>query len=111
MFEEVKDKLNSVFMKAIKNEIEALDKKMEDKQAGKIEELVELKIKVKPKLVVVKRELENVVEIFKAYQNKNEACSKLVLTKRLEFYLEALKFDSGKVIGSLDDEIEVMKRV
>ena len=33
-----------------------------------------------------------------------------MFTKTPEFYFEALKFDSGKIMDALDGEIEVMKR-
>ena len=33
-----------------------------------------------------------------------------MFTKTPEFYFEALKFDSGKIMEALDGEIEVMKR-
>ena len=33
-----------------------------------------------------------------------------MFTKTPEFYFEALKFNSGKIMDALDEEIEVMKR-
>ena len=83
---------------------------MEETQANKIEEYEELKIKVRPKLVLVMRELADVEKILKAFQNKHEAGGKPVFTKTPEFYFEALKFDSSKIMDALDGEIEVMKR-
>ena len=70
----------------------------------------ELKMKVRPKMTVVNRELTDMKSIFKDFSDKNQEDGKPVLTKKLAFYLESLKFDSGKVMGGLDDEITSVKR-
>ena len=67
-------------------------------------------MKVKPKIVVAARELADAAKIFKAFQKKHETGGKQVFTKKLDYYLDALKFDSGKTMAGLDEEIEVMKR-
>ena len=68
-------------------------------------------MKVKPKIFVAARELADAANIFKAFQKKHEAGGRQVFTKKLDYYLDALKFDSGKIMAGLDEEIEVMKRL
>ena len=70
----------------------------------------ELKMKVRPKMVVVNRELADMKSIFKDYNDKNQEDGRPVFIKTLEFYLNELKFDSDKVMGGLDEEIKSLKR-
>ena len=65
--DQIQEELNAAVIRAIENKMEFLDKNMEEMQARKIEEYEELKMKVKPKLVMVKRELADVEKIFKAF--------------------------------------------
>jgi hypothetical protein len=51
------------------------------------------------------RELSAVLSFLKEFSKKNENCGRTFFTKTLEYYLEALKFDSGKVMNGLDEEI------
>ena len=73
------------------------------------EEYEELRIKVKPKIFVVLKELADVAKIFANFQKKHEAGGKKVFTNTLQYYLNALKFDVKKVMGGLDKEVEFMK--
>ena len=68
-------------------------------------------MKVKPKIAMAARELADAAKIFKAFQKKHEAGGRQVFTKKLDYYLDALKFVSGKTMTGLDEEIEVMKRL
>ena len=70
----------------------------------------ELKMKVRPKMVVVNRELANMKSIFKDYNDKNQEDGKPVFTNTLEFYLNELKYNSKKVMDGLDEEITGVKR-
>ena len=65
-------------------------------------------MKVKPKIA---RELADAANIFRAFQKKNEDGGRQVFTNKLEYYLDALQFDSGKVIAGLNEDIEVIKRL
>ena len=60
---------------------------------SEIEEFEELKIKVKPKMIVAARELSDVANIFRAYWEKHQNGGRTVFSKKLEFYLDALRFD------------------
>ena len=62
-------------------------------ESREIEDLEELKIKVRPKMVVAARELTDVANIFRAFWYKHQNDSRTVFTNTLEFYLDALKFD------------------
>ncbi len=70
----------------------------------------ELKIKIRPKMVVVKRELAETLSIFKDFNNKNLEDGKSVFTKTFGFYQNGLKFDSDKLMVGLDEEIVALKR-
>jgi hypothetical protein len=59
--------LDTALIKAIERKMEFSDKINEDSLVKRIQDYEELKIKVKPKLVVVKKELAHVVEIFKTF--------------------------------------------
>ncbi len=50
-------------------------------------------MKVKPKIVAAAGELTDAANIFRFFQKKHEAGGKQVFTKKLDFYLDALKFD------------------
>ena len=67
-------------------------------------------MKVKPKIVAATRELTDAVNILRAFQKKHEAGSKQVFTKKLDYYLDALKFDSSIALAGLDEEIMFMQR-
>ena len=61
-------------------------------------------------MAVVTRELAQIEKMFKDFQSEHEADGMPVFTKKLDFYLEALKFNSDKVMGGLDDEISASMR-
>ena len=67
-------------------------------------------MKVKPKIVAAARELTDAANIFRAFQKKHEAGSKQVFTKKLDYYLDALKFDSSIALAGLDEEIMFIQR-
>lgn len=46
---------------------------------------------------------------FKEFKQKHEADERVVLINGLDSYLDALKFDSTKVLNDLDEEISVIK--
>lgn len=46
---------------------------------------------------------------FKEFKQKHEADERVVLINGLDSYLDALKFDSTKVLNDLDLEISVIK--
>ena len=46
---------------------------------------------------------------FKEFKQKHEADERVVLSNGLDSYLDALKFDSTKVLNDLDEEISVIK--
>ena len=69
-----------------------------------------MKRKVKPKLIIVAKELADVIGLFKGVKSTYEAKSKQIFTKTVDFYLDALKFDASKVLAGLDDEIKVLKQ-
>ncbi len=58
----------------------------EEKLTRKIDVLEELKIKVRPKIFVVKKELADLSSIFKKFDDKNQEDGKPVLTKTIGFY-------------------------
>ncbi len=66
-------------------------------------------MKVRPKLVVVNRELAGLSKIIRDFDDKNSEDGKPVFTKTVGFYLDGLQFDSGKVLDGLDDEIKAVK--
>jgi len=66
-------------------------------------------LKVRPKLVVVNRELAELSKIIREFDEKNSEDGKPVFTKKVGFYLDGLQFDSGKILGGLDDEIKAVK--
>ncbi len=72
--------------------------------------LEELKIKVKPKMVVVKRELAKISKIIRDFEDENSEVGMPVFSKTVGFFLDGLQFDSAKVLGGLDDEIQELKR-
>jgi hypothetical protein len=72
--------------------------------------LEELKIKVRPKIIIVNRGLSDLTSIFKDFNDKNQEDGKPVLTKTVDFYLDGLKFETGKVLDGLEDEIAGAKR-
>ena len=102
---QITKKLNKV----LTEEIEQLNGIEEEKKARKTEMFQELKIKVKPKMVIVNRELADLKNMFRDFSDKNQADGKPVFTKTLGFYLDGLKFDSGTVMGGLDAEIAAVK--
>ena len=75
------------------------------------EDIQEAKYKVRAKLVSAKRELDDAANILTNLQKKYEAEGKPGLAKTLNFYLNELIFDPQKVINSLDEEVELMKKV
>jgi hypothetical protein len=70
----------------------------------------ELKLKVRPKLLIVNRELAGLSKIIRDFDDKNSEDCKPVFTKKVGFYLDGLQFDSGKVLDGLEDEIAGAKR-
>ena len=70
----------------------------------------EAKNKVKSKLVVAKRELNEAGNILTELQKKKVAEGKPGLVKKLDYYLKELAFDPKNIIEGLDEEISVIKR-
>ena len=68
-------------------------------------------MKVEPKIVGAAKALADAENEFRAFQKKNEIGDRRVFTKTLEYYVDALKFNSGKAMAGLNDEIEVLKRL
>ncbi len=66
-------------------------------------------MKVRPKMVVVNRELVELSKIIRDFDEKNSEDSKPVFTKTVGFYLNILQFDSVKILGGLEDEIKAVK--
>ena len=66
-------------------------------------------MKVRPKLVVVNRELAGLSKIIRDFDEKNSEDDKPVFTKKVGFYLDGLQFDSSKVLDGIDDEIKAVK--
>ena len=87
---QITDEFNKMMIEAIDNQFT----KTLEKQSGLIEHYEELKIRVRPKIIVASRELADVAKILSAFQGKNQADGRPVFTKTLEFYLKALKFES-----------------
>ena len=98
--------LNALIIKAIEAEFKAKI----DNLSIKSEEYEELKMRVKPKLVMASKELADAVNILKDFDNKNRVDGKIVFTQTLQFYLDALKFDQKIVTAALDQEIEAIKK-
>ena len=94
--------MSQEFTRMMINEIESQFRQQLDDQTRMFEAFEELKTKVRPKMVVVKRELADVAKIFRDFQNKYE---QPVFTKGLEFYLKALEYESKTVVDGLDEEI------
>ena len=57
------------------------------------------------------RALADAANIFRTFQQKHEAGGRQVFTKKLDYYLDALKFNSETATDGLDEEIQVMKRM
>ena len=95
------EELNAAILKAIEAEFKA----QVDNLAFQGEEYEELKIRVKPKILLASRELADVVKILRDFQNKHGADGKTVFAKTLQFYLDALKFDPQIVMAALNQEI------
>jgi hypothetical protein len=102
----ITDELISVLKKKIEN----LTQVEGAKTAKKVEMFEELKIKIRPKMVVVQRELGEITKIIKDFSEKNSKEGKSVFTKTISFYLDEFKLDSSKVLSGLDDEIQELKR-
>ena len=66
-------------------------------------------MKVRPRIVVAARALADAENDFRAFSQRHEAGGRQVFTKTLNYYVDALQFDSGKAMAGLDEEIEVMK--
>ena len=66
--------------------IENVNRVQAEKHARKIEMFEELKMKVKPKMVMINRELAVVTGIFKDFSDKNQEDGKPFFTKTIEFY-------------------------
>ena len=62
-------------------------------------------MQVKPKLVAASKALANAANKFKEFQQKHEDGGRVVFTKSLYYYLSGLKFDSGKFLVDLDEDI------
>ncbi len=58
---------------------------------------------------MVKRELAEISKIIRDFDDNNSEDGKPVFTKTIGFYLDELKFDSGKVLGWFEDEIKAVK--
>ena len=93
------------FIRSLNEQIENLKREQAEKISKETEIVEELKIQVRPKLLIVNKALADVANIFK----KHDEGGKLKFTKKLEFYLEGLTFDSNKVICWLDEEIIFLK--
>ncbi len=74
-------------------------------QEGLKEEFEELKNKVRSKIVVAAQKLADAENDFRSFQQKQEAIGMLGLEKTVNYYVDALKFDSLKAIAGLDEEI------
>ncbi len=61
-------------------------------------------------MIIVNRGLSDLASIFNDFNDKHQEDGKPVLTKTVGFYLDGLKFDSGKVLDGLEDEIAGAKR-
>ena len=57
------------------------------------------------------RALADAANIFRTFQQKHEAGGRQVFTKKLDYYLDALKFNSETTMDGLDEEIKLMKRL
>ena len=68
-------------------------------------------MRVKPKIVQAARLLADAENEFRDFQKNHEVFGRKVFTKTLDYYLNALKFDSGKAMDGLDEEIQVNKRM
>ena len=56
-------------------------------------------------MFVAGKELADVAKILTDFQNEHQDGGKPVFSRRLQFYLDAIKFESKKVIDGLDEEI------
>ncbi len=106
---EAKSQLHKELYAVLLKAIEAEFKAKAENFTFQVEDLEELKIKVKPRLLTATKELENVVKLLRNFQNKHGAGGKSVLNKTLQFYLNALKFDPQIIMAALDNEIEVIQ--
>ena len=66
-------------------------------------------MKVRPKIVIVNRELAKISSIIKDFDDKNSEDGKPVFFKTVEFYLNELTFDLNKIMGGIDEEIKAVK--
>ena len=62
----------------------------------------ELKMKLRPKMVVINRELAEITSILSEFDKNNSEDGNQVFTKPLDNYQIVLKFDSQKVMDGLD---------
>ena len=80
-----------------------------DKQVKHIAKFEELKIKVNPKIAVIQKELADLEEILKTFQDDNEEDGKNIFAKTIDYHLDGLKFDPNRVVNGLDEEIALVK--
>ena len=74
-------------------EMESQIKLTRESQERRIEAFEELKNRVRPKMVVVKRELADVVKIFKDFHDEYEEQGRPVFVKTLNYYEKLFEFD------------------
>ena len=79
--------------KKVRAMIDEIESQTERADSSVVEEFEELKTKIRPKMVVAARELNNVMEILKAFWEKHLNSGRTVCTKSVQFYLDELKFD------------------
>lgn len=82
-----------------------------EKQVKHIAKFEELKTKVNPKIALIQKELADLEEIFKTFQDNNEEeDGKNIFAKTLDYHLDGLKFNPHRVVNGLDEEISLVRR-
>ena len=81
-----------------------------EKQNKQIAIFEEIKIKVNPKIAIIKKELSDLEEILRTAQDNYEKDGTHIFAKTLDYHLDGLKFDPNRVINGLDEEIALVRR-
>ena len=80
-----------------------------EKQAKRIAKFEELKSKVSPKIALITKELADLEETLRNFEENKEDDGMHIFAKTLDFHLEGLKFEPERLIKGIEGEIALVQ--
>ena len=94
------------------NETKIIDEitQSKEKQAKRIVKFEELKTKVTPRIALITKELADLEEICRKFEENKEDDGIHIFAKTIDFHLDGLKFDPERFTNGIDEEIALVQR-